>query len=96
MRPEQAEEIARDAYEDRRDKMGYDEIRHIEAVADEAFRLYDDLDEKSGDVNSALDDVLVVGWLREQIQAVQAYAFEVLDDLGIEPDPDEIEVWIDV
>lgn len=30
----------------------------------------------------------------EMIQAVQAYAFDVLDEQGIEPDPDEIaEAW---
>lgn len=34
-----------------------------------------------------------LGQYSEMIQAVQAYAAAVLDEQGIEPDPDEIETW---
>lgn len=35
-----------------------------------------------------------LGQYGEMIQAVQAFAFETLDEQGIEPDPDEIEAWV--
>jgi len=36
-----------------------------------------------------------LGQYGQTIQAVQAFAFEALDEQGIEPDPDEIEAaWV--
>lgn len=61
MTPEQAQEIARDVYEDRRDKLGYDEIKHIEAVVQGTIVF-------PGQVNKLQPDAEVVAWLHDTVE----------------------------
>lgn len=59
MTSDQAREIAEDLYEDRRDKLGYPEFAHIQAVALGAYQL----------VGKELkEDAEVVGWLHDAVE----------------------------
>lgn len=63
MRPEQAEEIVRDAYEDRRDKLGYDEILHVEAVVAGLDKYL-----VGHPFDSLREDAEVVAWLHDTVE----------------------------
>lgn len=64
MKPDQAREIVEDLYEDRRDKLGFPEFVHIEAVARGAARAAD-----AAPVDDAVvDDAAVVGWLHDAVE----------------------------